>query len=102
MPGPFCNTIAGLAISIEAEALRSMCKDNDPDVPCEQQLEASKQENRELREENDQLAKSSNDFGLLAERLNTERRHERRRGQPDRRRWPRIGAATRRVSQQAT
>ena len=63
-----------------------MSTDNNPDLPREQQLEASPQPNQE---------------GQLAERRNAELREERRRGQPDRRRWPRIGAVTRRAAQQA-
>ena len=78
-----------------------MANPDDPEIPCEQRLEASKQEVDELREENEQLVKSSNDFGQLAERLNSALRHDRRFGQPDRRRWPRIGAVSRRVSQNA-
>jgi hypothetical protein len=74
---------------------------DDPEIPCEERLEASRQEMDELREENEQLVKSSNDFGQLAERLNSELRHERRVGQPDRRRWPRVGAVLRRASQSA-
>lgn len=76
---------------------------DDPETPCEERLQASKLEIVELREEeeNEQLAKSSNDFGQLAERLNSELRPERRLGKPDRRRWPRIGAASRRVFQSA-
>jgi hypothetical protein len=78
-----------------------MADDDDPEIPCEERLEANRQEMAELREENEHLVKSSNDFGELAERLNLELRHERRLGQPDRRRWPRIGAVSRRASQSA-
>ena len=74
-----------------------MAINDDPDAPWEDQLDASKREIHELRQENEQLSKASNDFGQLAERLNAERR----RGQPDRRRWPRIGAVSRRASQEA-
>jgi predicted nucleic acid-binding Zn-ribbon protein len=76
-----------------------MANTDDRDTPCEERLEATKVEINELRENNEQLLKSSNDFGQLAERLNTELQQERRRGQPDRRRWPRIGAVSRRASQ---
>ena len=79
-----------------------MAHDNDPDMPCEERLEATKVETHEPREEPEQQqVKPSNDFGQRAERLNPERPEERRRGQPDRRRWPRIGAVARRASQQA-
>lgn len=63
---------------------------------CEDRLAASNLEVERLREENEQLVKASNDFGLLAERLNSERLQDRRTGMADRRRWPRIGALTRR------
>jgi hypothetical protein len=86
---------------VEAEALRAMANNDDPDSPCEERLEASQVEIAALREENEQLLKASNDFGQLAERLNTELR-DRRRGQPDRRRWPRLGAVPRRASQDAS
>lgn len=78
-----------------------MAENNDPETPSEPRLEASNRELHKLREDNEKLVKASNDVGQLAERLNAELREERRRGQPDRRRWPRIGAVSRRASQQA-
>jgi len=51
----------------------------------------------QLEEENDQLRRAAEDFGLLAERLNTELRQDRRVGS-DRRREPRSGTERRQAS----
>jgi hypothetical protein len=45
---------------------------------CEEELEAVRRENELLREQNHHLADASDDFGQLAERLNTALRAERR------------------------
>lgn len=68
------------------------------ELPCEEKLEASQREIQRLSEENSQLLKASNDFGQLAERLNTALRQERRVGEADRRRWERLGSKPRRSS----
>ena len=71
----------------------------DPDLPCEEQLEATLLENQRLREQNGQLVKASACFGQLAERLNTELQFERRLGDEDRRRLARPGCVSRRTSE---
>ena len=62
-----------------------------------ERLEASWLEIQRLREENARLLEASTVFGQLAERLNSELQ-ERRLGAPDRRRWARLGAPSRRAS----
>jgi hypothetical protein len=74
---------------------------DDPDIPCEDQLEASQREIQKLREENRELLKASNAFGQLAERLNSELRNERRLGETDRRRQSRPGSMSRRSPPEA-
>ena len=75
-----------------------MSSHQDNDIPCEERLEASQREIQRLREQNGQLIQASNDFGQLAERLNSELRKERRLGEEDRRRRFRPGSVPRRES----
>ena len=70
----------------------------EPEMRCEEKLEATLQDNQRLREQNGQLLKASNTFGQLAERLNTELRLERRLAGEDRRRQARPSSAPRRAS----
>jgi hypothetical protein len=80
------------------EGPTTVSNQEDTDASWEERLEASRLEIQRLREENARLMESSNAFGQLAERLNTELQQERRLGEADRRRWARLGAPSRRAS----
>lgn len=84
-------------ITRNRRTLRTVSNDENPDIPCEERLEASQLEIQRLSEQNAQLTEASNAFGQLAERLNLELQQELRLGEPDRRRSPRSGAVERRT-----
>jgi hypothetical protein len=81
-----------------AEDPANVSNNDETEGSCEEQLEATRQENQRLLEENRHLQRASHAFGQLAERLNLELQEERRIGENDRRRSARPDASVRRAA----